>query len=98
MRLEIGDVLKTSYNSGPYIITNIQRGRRGFFTSGSYTGKNPGYPLPVHMNITCKQFNGTGTPFYLNYYDEKTLKSVVPNCNDFLIPLPPVKPVQLTLF
>lgn len=95
MRLETGDIVSTSYNSGPYRITRIDRGCNCPEYLKSLSGDRSASPR--HIHLTCESLDGKQGPFYLSGYDDETLKSVWNN--DFLIPLPGGgTPIQASLF
>jgi len=76
MRLEIGDIVKTSYGTGPYVIKSIFRNCTGPAPLDEINLDNPPESLH-HINLTLEG------GFYLNGYKETTLKSVWNN--DYLI-------------
>lgn len=94
MRLEIGELVKTSYGTGPFRIDKIERGchcpRGGYIEC----------PLPSdgHMHLVVRyetRDHNHGRTAYLNGYREEDLKSVW--CDDYLIRVPNDKPVQRSL-
>lgn len=95
MRMETGDIVNTSCNSGPYRITRIDRGCNCPEYLKSLIGDKS--DSPRHIHLTCESLDGRHGKFYLNGYDDETLKSVWNH--DFLIPLPPDgTPIQTSLF
>ena len=90
MRLEIGHTVKTNYNTGPYQIVEIIRD----CICPEYLDEDES-PSAPHMHLTCRDQDRRGK-FYLNGYDENTLKNVW--SNDYLIICENSKPVQMTCF
>jgi hypothetical protein len=94
-RLEIGDTVSTSYNTGPYKVKKIMRG----CTCPSFVQSLNGDDTPSreHMHILCKK-DGDKSDYYLNGFDED-LKSVWNSDSLILHNVATInKPVQLTLF
>ena len=96
MRLEIGDIVKTSYGTGPYRIIHIERD----CTCPEYIISLDGdeSPSKPHLHLTVylveKGHCDKEGLSWLNGYDENTLQSVWDR--DYLIPQ--LQPVQTTLF
>ena len=76
MRLEVGDIIKTNYGTGPYVIKSIMRNCTGPAPLDEINLDNPPESLP-HIHLVLEG------GFYLSGYDEATLKSVWDH--DFLI-------------
>lgn len=100
MRLEIGNIIKTNYGTGPYEIISIIRG----CTCSSYLdmiNKKDPPKSTEHIHLTVRQVLKDGSlsvsKFYLNGYDEETLKSVLGD-DDEIILCESTKPVQATFF
>lgn len=98
-RLELGDVVKTNYGTGPYCITKIVRGCR----CSTFIEEGDGiYTLPEHVHLTVRHTHNStncqeeGKDCFLNYYDEASLKSV--RGEAFLILVPTGQLIQTTLF
>lgn len=77
-RLKVGDVVATSYGTGPYRITAITRDCRCVTAQDEYDGITE---LPPHIHLTCREVTARphtqkGHYFYLGFYDETTLQSV----------------------
>lgn len=97
-RLEIGDVVKTSYGTGPYRISKIDRDCRCATTHEEEDGI---FEIPPHLHLVVFELEPRANcqsdrPCFLNYYDENTLKSV--RSEDFLTPIITGQWVQSTLF
>jgi hypothetical protein len=93
MHLEIGQIIKTNYGTGPYRITEITRGCTCTHVLDAIEGKEA--PLPPHLHLTLRGCGGDhneGSEFYLGYYDEATLQSL--QCDDKLILCENREPVQ----
>ena len=100
MKLEPGMLIETNY-SGPYRIKSIERG----CTCSAYDigrGKPP--PRPEHIHLILSSPDGNGK-FYLNGYNEETLKSWDMSWNekeelepDYITILKQDKPIQSTFF
>jgi hypothetical protein len=92
-RIEIGDLVKTSYGTGPFRIVKIVRGchcPRNYDES----------PLPsyghIHLMVQYETHDHNhGKMGYLNGYREDDLCSIWNS--DYLILLPNNKPVQATI-
>ncbi len=102
MKLYPGMIIKTNY-SGPYRIISITRGCVCPLYRDEINGVDRSQPPHIHLELTRP--NGAGR-FYLNHFDEKTLKSVnktfVGNKKvadyDWIEILDNDRPVQLTMF
>ena len=76
-RLLIGTIVKTSYGTGPYVITKIIRdctceGYIDFLNMGKDAPKSK-----PHVHLECEEPQSKNhSKFYLNGYDENTLHSV----------------------
>jgi len=94
MRLEVGMVLKTSYGTGPYKLKSITRG----CTCPSYLDEldhgDEAEARPPHIYLVLTPVDGH-VEFYLNHYDEQTLRSVINS--DHLILCSTPEPIQTTL-
>lgn len=97
-RIEVGQILKTNYGTGPYRVESIVRNcvdchdPLDFFDEGA--------KLPAHIHMTLRSIgkdHNEGSVAYLNYYDEETLRNVRKNDRDRLILLANLEPVQTTL-
>ena len=95
MRLELGDIIRTNYGTGPYRITEIYRGCR----CDEDHQEDEDNPCPPHIHLTVEKVNPRdgldSRPCYLNRYDEETLRSL--ESEDCLIVMPSDAPVQTTL-
>lgn len=100
MRLEIGDIVKTNYNTGPYAIAEIIRGCTcpKYLDEINFDDPPPSAPhihlvvFPVVRGIVDRH---KSRHCYLSGYNEKTLKSVWDN-DDKLILCKQIQPVQMT--
>jgi len=97
--IKIGDRFRTNYGYGTYIVTQIKRG----CTCPEYVRSLDGddSPSPPHVHIVCRENpprfeSHKDRDFYVNGYDEETLRSVWND--DYLILLPPESGDQLSLF
>jgi hypothetical protein len=91
--LEIGQIIKTSYDTGPYKIKEIVRGCTCTHILDEIESKVA--PLPPHLHLTLVGVGGDhndGEVAYLGYYDEQTLQSVW--CDDRIILCENREPVQ----
>ena len=96
-RIEIGDIIKTSYDTGPYEVIGIWRD----CTCPEYLislemADPPASPPHIHLALRGMVDHHKGKKYGLNGYDERTLKSVW--CDDSIILLNSVRPVQMTMF
>ena len=76
-RLNVGDIVRTSYGTGPYEVTHIERDCDcpSFMDSLTYLNEAP--KSPRHTHLTCKKVGERHRdPYYLNGYEEETLLSV----------------------
>lgn len=95
-RLEPGMIIATSYETGPYRILDIQRG----CTCPEYVSSLEGDDAPSqeHIHLTLEHIQqkpGKRNRYWLNGYDEETLKCVW-NTNRIIIVHG--GPVQRTIF
>lgn len=97
MRIEIGQNLRTNYETGPYRVVSITR---------ECTCKNPidffeeGPDMPPHIHLSLvgiSQDHNRGEKAWLGWYDEETLCSVVPGCGDRIILCENDRSIQTTL-
>lgn len=94
MRIEVGQILKTNYETGPYRVLSITR---------RCTCKEPtdffdeGPDMPQHLHMRLQDLRDGSKDSYLGWYDEETLTSVVPGCNDQLILCETTEPIQTSL-
>ena len=96
MRLEVGDIVKTNYGTGPYDISHILRDCTCPKYLDSIEMENPPASKP-HIHLTCRDPENPRRLYWLNGYDERTLKSVW-SPDDCLIYCGQNKSVQLSLF
>lgn len=95
MKIEIGEIIKTSYGTGPYRVVGITRGCRcSHFLDTIECLDNP---LPEHVHLAVKGIE-SGDPGWLNYYDEVTLKSVRKGNEDRIIRVASDALVQQSMF
>lgn len=100
MRLEVGDIIGTNYDTGPYQIIDIERG----CTCQEYVRSLDGDETPStpHMHLTVKGLidHHAGKTYWLNGYDENTLQNVWrPSDRIFSAEYRGRKlPVQMTMF
>lgn len=97
-KLNVGDLVKTNYDTGQYRIIKIERGCTCPRYIDSLDDGLDGYKAPAsrpHIHLTVETLDGKG-PYYLNGFDEETLWSVWNN--DRLELLPPDTPVQTSMF
>jgi hypothetical protein len=87
-KLNVGDIVTTVRDPGPYRVRDIMRG----CTCKKFMSD---LPIKPHMHITVETLDGVG-PHLLNGFDEETLESVWED--DRLTILPPDAPVQTSLF
>lgn len=100
MRLEIGDIIKTSYGTGPYRVKKVARGCTCESAGVLYRAKGfdaslVAFPKP-HLHLVCSKA-GTKLKSHLNFYCEETLKNIF-RPDDFLIILENDQPVQRSFF
>lgn len=93
MTLEKGQIIKTSYGTGPYEIISIMRNCTCPDYFESLKSVEPP-PTKKHIHLTVRDLSD-GKLGWLNQYDEETLKSI--KCNDQIILLPNKNPIQLTM-
>ena len=93
MKLEVGQTIKTNYDTGPYKIVSIERNCRcpGIMDVINDSGVIESNPH-AHLIVRDLKDKKLG---YLNWYDEDTLKSVVNR--DRIIMLSNDRPIQLSL-
>lgn len=83
--LREGDIVETSYGSGPYVVVGILR----HCVCPAYLDEINAKPgetpkkRPEHVHLVCKMPDGSRGYFHLNGYDEESLRSV--DTDDFLI-------------
>ena len=96
LRLEVGDIVKTNYGTGPYRILKICRGCTCPSPADELNMINPPGSAP-HMHLVCARLGDDphSPKFYLNGFDEKTLKSVW--SSDYLQIVKNNRLVQMTL-
>lgn len=101
-----GTIVSTSYNTGPYEVTEVLHDCTCASYVDTINGKEDNYSKP-HLHITCKPVGGKDRDKnYLNGYalDNGVYRSVW--ADDYLIihnspevvAMPDVKPIQLQLF
>jgi hypothetical protein len=94
-KLEIGEIIRTSYKTGPYEIVTIDRGCRCVTQHEEEEGITE---LPEHIHLTLyKVGDRTQGIFYLGWYDEETLKSVR-QPDHYLVKVPTSRLIQASLF
>lgn len=81
-RLREGMIVRTSYGTGPYVVTNITHGCTCPSFLDSLDMSNPPASAP-HLHITCRRVGEKRSDYFLNGYDEDTLMSVW--SDDYLI-------------
>lgn len=94
-RYRVGMRVRTSYNSGPYVIVQVYKGCTcpSFVDSLNLGDKAP--KSRPHVHLICKRLDeNSRDKYYLNGYDEN-LNSVWGN--DYLIDLDEVTPIMLTI-
>lgn len=97
-RIEIGQKLKTSYGSGPYVVLSIVRGCTCTHILDEIECIEKPLPPHVHMELRgVSDDHNKGERFQIGYYDESTLKSVAPRIHDKIILLENIVPIQTTL-
>jgi hypothetical protein len=74
MRIEVGQMLGTSYETGPYRVARVTRGCTCTHYLDSINGIER--PLPPHLHLRLTDLEGDEVG--LNYYDEATLRSYGP--------------------
>lgn len=87
MRLEVGDRVKTSYGTGPYVICEILRNCTCPAPLDEINMEDPP-DSPAHIHLILKG------RYYLGGYEEETLRSVW--SDDYLIYCEQQGPVQTT--
>lgn len=95
-RIEIGQVLKTNYETGPFRITSVTRN----CTCEEPVDWHRHITLPAHLHMRARYVTGDhndGSEAWLGFYDEETLRSVLPGSSDRLILCENPAPVQATL-
>lgn len=92
--LEVGQIIKTNYNTGPYRIKSIHRECTCPECIRSINGDDS--PSLKHIHLIVKDLNGGRGDYYLNGYNEETLKSVW--SDDYLILCEDDQPIQISLF
>lgn len=91
MKLDIGQIIKTNYGSGPYKVKSIFRG---------CTCKDPldffdeGPDLPSHIHLRLRDLRD-GKEALLGFYNEETLKSI--RSDDQIILCENKEPIQRSL-
>jgi hypothetical protein len=96
MRIEVGQMLKTNYGTGPFRITSIVRG----CTCIEPVDWHKEIHLPSHLHMRARYVTGDhndGDEAWLGFYDESTLRSVLPGSNDQLVPLENASFLQTSL-
>lgn len=96
MRIEAGMLVKTNYNTGPYLVKSVTRG----CTCPAYddwinSGEEDAPDSRPHMHLVCSRPDGKDR-FYLGGIDEDTLKSIWID-GDAIEVLPAEAPVQSTM-
>lgn len=87
INLKVGDIVKTSYGTGPYRITRMRICED--YNACDFTGRGKHPPNRPHMHLTCKAvyLEGMDNPmniepprqdFYLNNYHPETLRNIGP--------------------
>ena len=78
MRIEIGSIVKTNYSTGPYRVVRIIRGCTCPSFLDKLNSKGPPQKSKPHIHLIVRGMVGHDkrSTFYLNGYDENTLKSV----------------------
>ena len=76
--LEVGDVVETNYGTGPYAILQIIRGCTcpEYLAKLEFGDEAPLSPPHLHLVVRGLTDHHKGKRFYLNGYDEDTLRSV----------------------
>lgn len=95
-RIEVGQILKTNYDTGPYRVVSIDRN----CTCEDPVDWDKHIVLPPHLHMRLKSIaadHNFGEDAWLNFYDEETLRSVRNDGKDRLILCENVEPVQSTL-
>jgi hypothetical protein len=89
-RLEVGDIVKTSYGTGPYEIMNIMRGCK----CDSFDDEKQDDREHIHLRLRMVGDRDKGE-YYLNRYDEETLQNL-DRPEDRIIPIKTSQPIQAT--
>lgn len=70
MRINVGTIVRTSYNTGPYVVIDITKGCTCSSFMDSINMKNPPNSRP-HYHLVCRSLDKTDrSRYYLNGYDE----------------------------
>ena len=98
MRIEIGQILKTSYDTGPFRVESIVRGCTCSHILDEIESID--HPLPSHIHMRLKDLSpghNHGKDAWINYVDEETLQTYTAAgkfSGDKLILLENIQPVQ----
>lgn len=97
--IEIGQILRTNYGTGPY---RVERITRGCTCKAPLDFNDEGPDMPAHVHLVVRgtedeQPHNRGEIFHLGWYDEETLKSVVSPKRDRLILCENPEPIQRSL-
>ncbi len=79
-RIEVGQILKTNYVTGPYRVVSIERGCTCPHVLDSINHFDEAPPLPPHAHLYLRYTDeapehNRGAVAYINYVDEATLKT-----------------------
>ena len=96
MRLEIGQLIKTNYDTGPYPYKVISIIRGCTCTHLLDEIENIEKPLPPHLHLRLEDMKDGKKDSYLNYYDEETL-TCVKHGKDRIILCENIEPIQKSL-
>lgn len=94
MRIEVGMRLETNYATGPYTVEHVRRGCTSCHAPLDFLEDGPF--LPPHLHLWLRNDEGQGG-YSLNFYDETTLRSIVPPRKDRIILLEAPAPYQASL-
>lgn len=89
-------MLRTNYDTGPYRVLSIERN----CTCVEPANWIKNIPLPPHIHMmlrTMTEDHNKGEIAWLGFYDEQTLRSVLPHSKDRIVLLENEVPVQSTL-
>ncbi|MFA6171990.1 MAG: hypothetical protein WCW77_00610 [Patescibacteria group bacterium] len=95
MKLEIGQMIKTNYNTGPYEIVKITRNCDCPHIIDVINIIDPP-KSKLHIHLVVREEDGRLG--WLNWFDNETLNSVRPGIKDTIILLENCKPVQQSIF
>jgi hypothetical protein len=65
-----GDIVKTSYGTGPFLVTRVIRNCTCVHIHDRTNGND--IPLPRHIHIDCDDMNGK-SGYGINYYDDSQI-------------------------